>query len=36
MQLYLELYTAEADFSFNVNITDKELFKTVLSVKSSR
>jgi hypothetical protein len=36
MQLYLELYTAEADFSFNVNITDKELFKTVFSIKSSR
>jgi hypothetical protein len=36
MQLYLELYTAEADFNFNVDITHKELFKTVLSIKSSR
>jgi hypothetical protein len=26
MQLYLELYTAEADFNFNMNITHKETF----------
>jgi hypothetical protein len=36
MQLYLEYYTAEVDFSFNVDITHKETFpKTVLSIKSS-
>jgi hypothetical protein len=27
MQLYLELYTTEADFSFNVNITHRETFQ---------
>jgi hypothetical protein len=26
MQLYLEYYTAEVDFSFNVDITHKETF----------
>jgi hypothetical protein len=36
MQLYLELYTAEADFSFNVDVTHRKIFQTVLSIKSSR
>jgi hypothetical protein len=27
MQLYLELYSAEADFNFNVDITHKETFQ---------
>jgi hypothetical protein len=30
-----ELYTAEADFNFNVGTTHKETFQTVLSIKSS-
>jgi hypothetical protein len=36
MQLYLELYTTEADFSFNVDVTHGKTFQTVLSIKSSR
>jgi hypothetical protein len=35
MLLYLELYTAEANFNFNVDITQRKLFKTVLSIKFS-
>jgi hypothetical protein len=27
MQLYLELYSAEADFNFNVDTTHKETFQ---------
>jgi hypothetical protein len=30
MQLYLELYSAEADFPFNVDITHKETFQKLL------
>jgi hypothetical protein len=36
MQLLSELYTAEADFNFNVDTTHRKTFHTVLSIKSSR
>jgi hypothetical protein len=36
MQLLSELYTAEADFNFNVDTTHKKTFQIVLSIKSSR
>jgi hypothetical protein len=36
MQLLSELYTAEADFNFNVDTTHRKTFQTVLSIKSSR
>jgi hypothetical protein len=36
MQLLSELYTAEADFNFNVDTTHRKTFHTVLSIESSR
>jgi hypothetical protein len=36
MQLLSEFYTAKADFNFNVDITHKKTFHTILSIKSSR